>query len=83
MEQCNKVGEELIDALQKAKVQGAHKRWKSVRQALKSVLGRDKIQELYDRLKQYREDCRRLASYHQRQTDGAGRKCAGRQAEHC
>lgn len=44
-EQCNKVGEELIDALQKAKVQGAHKRWKSVRQALKSVL----------RLKQYRE----------------------------
>ena len=54
-EQCNKVGEELIDALQKAKVQGVHKRWKSVRQALKSVLGRDKIQELYDRLKQYRE----------------------------
>lgn len=53
--QCNKVGEELIDALQKAKVQGAHKRWKSARQALKSVLGRDKIQDLYDRLKQYRE----------------------------
>jgi hypothetical protein len=25
-EQCNKVGEELIDALQRAKVQGAHKR---------------------------------------------------------
>ena len=53
--QCNKVGEELIDALQKAKVQGAHKRWKSARQALKSVLGHDKIQDLYDRLKQYRE----------------------------
>lgn len=54
-EQCNKIGEELIRALQKAKVQGAHKQWKSVRQALKSVLGRDKIQDLYDRLKQYRE----------------------------
>ncbi|MCJ1344280.1 hypothetical protein MMC31_002483 [Peltigera leucophlebia] len=53
--QCNKIGEELIDALQKTKVQGAHKRYKSVRQALKSVLGPDKIQDLYDRLKQYRE----------------------------
>ena len=55
LEQCNKVGEELIDALQKAKGQGAHRRWKSIRQALKSVLGGEKIQELYDRLKQYRE----------------------------
>ena len=54
-EQCSKIGRELIDALEKAKVQGAYKRWKSVRQALKSVLGRDKIQDLYDRFKQYRE----------------------------
>lgn len=53
--QCNKVGEELIDAWQKANLQGAHKRWKNVRQALKGVLDRDKIQDLYDRLKQYRE----------------------------
>ncbi|KFY96408.1 hypothetical protein V500_02456 [Pseudogymnoascus sp. VKM F-4518 (FW-2643)] len=53
--ECNKVGQELIDALQRAKVQGAHKPWKSVRQALKSSLGRDKIQDLYNRLKQYRE----------------------------
>ena len=36
-------------------MQGAYKRWKSVRQALKSVPGRDKIQDLYDRFKQYRE----------------------------
>lgn len=54
-EECNKVGEELINALQKAKVQGSHRQWKSVRQALKTVLGGDKIQELYERLKQYRE----------------------------
>jgi hypothetical protein len=54
-EHCNKVGEELINALQKAKVQGSHRRWKSVRQALKTVLGGDQIQELYNRLKQYRE----------------------------
>ncbi|PGH08986.1 hypothetical protein GX51_01043 [Blastomyces parvus] len=52
---CNQIGEELIKALQAAKVQGAHKHWKSVRQALKSTLGRDEIQELYNRLKQYRE----------------------------
>jgi hypothetical protein len=54
-EQCNKVGEELINAPQRAKVQGAHKRWKGIRQALKSVLGRGKIQDLYERLKQYQE----------------------------
>ncbi|KAL2822236.1 hypothetical protein BDW59DRAFT_149607 [Aspergillus cavernicola] len=54
-EQCNNIGDELISALQRAKVQQSHKLWKSVRQALKSVLGRDKIQDLYDRLKQYRE----------------------------
>ncbi|KAL2370823.1 hypothetical protein RJ035_002289 [Blastomyces gilchristii] len=52
---CNQIGEELIEALQAAKVEGTHKHWKSVRQALKSTLGRDNIQELYNRLKQYRE----------------------------
>ncbi|ODH49869.1 hypothetical protein GX48_03958 [Paracoccidioides brasiliensis] len=54
-ERCNEIGEELIKALQAAKVQGAHKHWKSVRQALKSTMGRDKIEDLYSRLKQYRE----------------------------
>jgi hypothetical protein len=44
-EQYNQVGEELIDALEKAKVQGSHRHWKSVRQALKSTLGRDKIHD--------------------------------------
>ena len=55
METCSKIGEELIAAIHKAKVQGIHKGWKSVRQALKSVLGLDKIQDLYNRLTQYRE----------------------------
>ena len=55
MEKCSDIGEELIAAIQKAKVQGTHKGWKSVRQALKSVLGLDKVQDLYNRLKQYRE----------------------------
>ncbi|EGC41738.1 predicted protein [Histoplasma capsulatum var. duboisii H88] len=50
-----KIGEELIKDLQAAKVQGTHNHWKSVRQALKSALGRDGIQELYNRLKNYRE----------------------------
>ena len=54
-EQCNEVGQELTNALEKAKVQGLHKPWKSVRQALKSVLGGDGIQDIYNRLKQYRE----------------------------
>ncbi|OJJ05862.1 hypothetical protein ASPVEDRAFT_45324 [Aspergillus versicolor CBS 583.65] len=54
-EQCNRVGDELISALESAKVQQSRKMWKSVRQALKSVLGRDRIAELYHRLKQYRE----------------------------
>ena len=54
-EACNQIGETLVAALQKARIQGAHRGWKSMRQALKSVLGRDRIQELFDRLKQYRE----------------------------
>ena len=53
--QCNAVGEALIAALEKAKVTGKHKTWKSVRQALKSVLGHDGIQDLHNRLKEYRE----------------------------
>lgn len=52
---CNQIGEELIKDLQAAKVQGTHNHWKSVRQALKSAVGRDGIQELYNRLKKYRE----------------------------
>jgi hypothetical protein len=54
-EECKQIGETLVAALQNARVQGAHRGWKSMRQALKSVLGRDGIEELYDRLKQYRE----------------------------
>ncbi|KAK2807427.1 hypothetical protein FQN51_003254 [Onygenales sp. PD_10] len=54
-EECNRIGEELINALQAARVQGVHGYWKSVRQALKSTLGRDKIEDLYDRLRRYRE----------------------------
>lgn len=52
---CTRIGQELIDALQRTKVQGSHRAWKSVRQALKSTLSRGQIENLYDRLKQYRE----------------------------
>lgn len=54
-QQCGSVGDELVRALQNAKVQGPFRGWKSARQALKSILGGDRVQDLYDRLKQYRE----------------------------
>lgn len=53
--QCVEVGKEMADALKSAKVSGSHKHWKSVRQAIKSALGRDKVDEIRQRLHQYRE----------------------------
>jgi hypothetical protein len=52
---CDAVANELIIALDALKVQGKKTRWKSVRQALKSVAGKEKIESLSKRLAGYRE----------------------------
>lgn len=54
-EGCENVGIELISALQKLKVEGRHGKWKSFRQALKSVWNKDEIDDLTDRLEGFRK----------------------------
>ena len=44
------VAEELLQKLEKLKVEGKHRRWKSFRQALKSVWTREEINALANRL---------------------------------
>ncbi|KAL9095848.1 MAG: hypothetical protein Q9165_001845 [Trypethelium subeluteriae] len=47
---CNEVSDDLLRALAGLKVEGKHKRWQSARKALKTVLGKDRIQDLERRL---------------------------------
>jgi N-terminal domain on NACHT_NTPase and P-loop NTPases len=55
-ERCNEVAEELLNALDKLKAKGSQGRWKSLRQALKSVWDRDKIIDIQSRLTGLREE---------------------------
>jgi hypothetical protein len=50
------VAGELIDALERLKAKGPKGRWKSLRQALKSVWNRDKIIQIQSRLTGLREE---------------------------
>ena len=54
-ESCDNVAKQLLDILQKLKVQGPHRTWKSVRQAIKSVWNKAHIDELRGRMEGYRE----------------------------
>ena len=54
-EGCESAGLELINALQKVKVQGKHRKWKSFRQALKSVYSKAQIDDLTNRLEGFRK----------------------------
>ena len=53
---CADVAGELIDALERLKAKGPKGRWKSLRQALKSVWSRDKIIQIQSRLTGLREE---------------------------
>ena len=54
-ESCDKVAKQLLDILQRLKVQGSHRKWKSVRQAFKSVWNKAHIDDLRKRMEGYRE----------------------------
>ncbi|KAM0801408.1 hypothetical protein BDR22DRAFT_170963 [Usnea florida] len=54
-ESCDNVAKQLLDILQKLKVQGSHRTWKSVRQAFKSVWSKAHIDDLRGRMEGYRE----------------------------
>ena len=53
---CSDLSSELKAKLDKLKVTGRHRKWKSARQALKSVSGKDGIEELANRLALYRDE---------------------------
>ena len=54
-ESCDNVAKQLLDILQKLKVQRPHRTWKSVRQAFKSVWNKAHIDDLRGRMEGYRE----------------------------
>ena len=47
---CDDITTELLEALAGLKVNGAHKRWKSTRQAFKCVLQKGKVEDILRRL---------------------------------
>jgi hypothetical protein len=56
-EQCFGVAGELAEALDKLKVQGtSNRRWKSFRQALKSLMKRDDVERITTRLQHFRDE---------------------------
>jgi hypothetical protein len=52
---CDEIAKELLDVLDKFKVQGKRSPWKSMRQAIKSMKGKTAVGEIYDRLKRFQE----------------------------
>ncbi|KAF2005271.1 hypothetical protein P154DRAFT_377624, partial [Amniculicola lignicola CBS 123094] len=53
---CIQTTDELIEALEKLKVQGKRTRWKSFRQAVKSVWRKEKIDDTVSRLQMIRDE---------------------------
>jgi len=55
-DKCAAVSQEMMEKLEKLKVSKnqPHKKWKSLRQALKSVWSKDKIEEIAERLESLR-----------------------------
>jgi len=52
---CDNVARELVAALEKLKVKGERTKWKSMRQALKTVLSKDKLDSILKRLSSIRD----------------------------
>jgi len=53
--ECYKLAEEFSRALQDLQVSGKHRRWESFRQAFKTVWSEEKVESLYKRLSNARE----------------------------
>ena len=52
---CDETAEELLEALEKLKVQGKRSPWKSIRQAIQSIKGKTAVVELCGRLKRFQD----------------------------
>lgn len=55
-EKCEAIARELLDKLDKVKVSGKHRKWKSAFQALKNVSSNDDLEHLASRLETYRSE---------------------------
>ncbi|PMD33834.1 hypothetical protein L207DRAFT_535085 [Hyaloscypha variabilis F] len=56
-EQCSTVAGELLQALNRLKVEGtSNRRWKSVRQALKALMKKDEVDAIVQRLQHFRDE---------------------------
>lgn len=55
-EKCEVVAGELLEKLNKVKISGKHRKWKSAFQALKNVSSRDDLEQLAARLETYRSE---------------------------
>ena len=56
-EQCSTVAGELLQALNRLKVEGtSNRRWKSVRQALKALMKKDEVDAIVQRLQRFRDE---------------------------
>lgn len=53
---CKAVASELLKALEQLKTKPGQAKWKSYRQALKSVMSKEKLNDLAQRLSVYREE---------------------------
>jgi hypothetical protein len=53
---CNDIAAELLAVLEQAKVQGKHRRWKTLAQVLRSTWSDAKISEISARLDRYRQE---------------------------
>lgn len=54
--ECMKISQQLLDALAKLRAKGEKTKWASFLEALRTVWGKDEIQNLRDRLVRYREE---------------------------
>jgi len=55
-EKCTVLADELLQSLEGVKVFGRHRKWKSARQALKSVINKDDLAQFSRRLDSYRNE---------------------------
>ena len=54
--QCKGAAEELLEVLDKIKVKGSHRKWKSFMQALRSVWKKEQIENLFKRMERLRNE---------------------------
>ena len=52
----NEVAKELLEVLDKLKVHGNRRKWKSVQQAVRSIWSQDKVDRLVERMARHREE---------------------------